>query len=66
VEAARFQQSAFSGRLPNEHRKHAFDFDSLLHQFFIVIGPDIFQVTNRITGAPKISMQAFDPEIKNH
>ena len=47
VEAARFQPSAFSAQLLNKHRKHAFDFYSLLHQFLIVIGRHKFQITSQ-------------------
>lgn len=50
--AARCQRSsalslAFSVQLLNEHREHAFDFDGLLGQVFVVIGRDQFQISSQ-------------------
>jgi hypothetical protein len=47
VPAARYQLSAFSGQLLNEHCEHAFDLGGLLRQFFVVVGFDQFQVSSQ-------------------
>ena len=38
---------AFSVQLLNQHREHAFDFDGLLGQVFVVIGRDEFQISSQ-------------------
>jgi len=45
--AARYQRSAISGQLLNQHREHALDLGDFLRQFLVAAGWDQLQVVSQ-------------------